>query len=454
MSEEEQLLESNIEEEIEAEDEVFTEEDQVNRKRHRIQLKNKATIENFLGNGQRANSAAILPRYYGELLTWALHKCIEKDEWKIVKTLGYSRPKPSYTDVETDYSQSVNLLIDGQLMLERGDSHFIVTVDVNLVWRTSIQIEGPSERTEEIERLIEDIKVVAREKNIYRGKKLEYTGRLRFLDLKSRSWDSIILDAETKAEIRANTTGFLDSRDMLDKYGIPPKRGILMAGEPGVGKTIICKAIMAEANRITCITTNAYALIDDGYIIELYELAQDLSPCIVFLEDIDLIGRDRVEFGYSRGGSLLSLLAILDGIEEHQGIVTVATTNHLDTLDKAISERPSRFDRVVKLTLPSLEQRREMVSLMSKKISLDETTKEYIAQRAEKCTPAQIQEIIYGLIIKHVKEITGTGEVNFGRDEIDSIIFKINGRSTHNLGFCASNGNNGHKCEKPRTLTH
>ena len=65
----------------------------------------------------------------------------------------------------------------------------------------------------------------------------------------------------------------------------------------GTGKTVVCKALMAEAEEITCITTNAYSLDADKYVTELYELAQDLSPCIVFIEDIDLIGRNREEFG-------------------------------------------------------------------------------------------------------------------------------------------------------------
>jgi len=135
-----------------------------------------------------------------------------------------------------------------------------------------------------------------------------------------------------------NTVDFLRRSDEWGKYGIPLKRGILLAGEPGTGKTIICRALMAEADGITCITTNGYALDDDDYVTTLYELAQDLSPCIVFIEDIDLIGQNRMEFGYMRGPALLSLLSEMDGVEEQQEIVTVATTNCPETLDKALSQ--------------------------------------------------------------------------------------------------------------------
>ena len=69
---------------------------------------------------------------------------------------------------------------------------------------------------------------IAREQNFYRGKKIEYAGRLRFLDLKDRSWESIILDDDTKKEIKTNTVGFLKRKELWEKYGILPKRGAFL----------------------------------------------------------------------------------------------------------------------------------------------------------------------------------------------------------------------------------
>ena len=65
-----------------------------------------------------------------------------------------------------------------------------------------------------------------------------------------------------KKEIRLNTIGFLKNCARLEKYGIPPKRGIILAGEPGTGKTIVCKALMSEADKITCIATTAYGMLE------------------------------------------------------------------------------------------------------------------------------------------------------------------------------------------------
>jgi cell division protease FtsH len=415
------------------------------RRRERLQHKNKVNIDHFLGDGHRVNAVIMLPRYYGELLTWALHRYIEQEGWKIVRTLGYRGTKPVYIDVSTDCDKSENLLMNGQLMLEKGDSHFVVTVDINLRWRNSVQVESPAHREREIKEFIDGIKTIAEEQNFYRGKNIEFGGRLRFLNLSDRQWDSIVLDAQIKREIRANTIDFLNKRKCFIEYGIPQKRGIILAGEPGTGKTVICKALMAEADGITCITTNAYSLDADEYITELYELAQDLSPCIVFIEDIDLIGQNRQELGYRSGPALLSLLAVLDGIEEKKEIVTVATTNCIDILDKAIKHRPSRFDRMIKLSFPSLEQRKELIRLLSQKIPVDEATQCYIARQADNCTPAQLQEIIYSLVIERSDEGASPLSIplEFSRDDIDSIISKVNGRNGYRLGFDVGGNHNG-----------
>jgi len=421
--------------------------DRFTRRHERLARRNKAAVDRFLGNGNRANAVLILPRYYGELLTWALQRYIEREGWKVIRTLGYHGREPTYIDVSTDYNKRENLLMDGQLLVERGTSHFIVTVDINLQWRNSVQVEGPTRKRKEIEKFVNEVKSIAQEQNFYRGKKIQFSGRIHFLNVKDKSWDGIILDCATKREVKANTIDFLNRRKRWAEYRIPQKRGVLLAGEPGTGKTLICKALMAEADGVTCITTNAYALSADEYITELYEMAQDVSPCIVFIEDIDLIGLNREEYHYQHGPALLSLLNVLDGVEEKQEIVTVATTNNLETLDRAISQRPSRFDRVVKLSLPSLEERRELIGLLCQKIPIDEPTQDYIARKAEHCTPAQLQEIIYSLAIEYPDESLDASSpyLELNKDDIDRAISRINGKNRHQIGFNISGNHNGHR---------
>ena len=252
-------------------------------------------------------------------------------------------------------------------------------------------------------------------------------------------------------EIKANTVEFLKRIKHLVEFGIPQKRGVLLAGEPGTGKTLICKALMSEAIDITCIITSAYELSDDEYITNLYKMAQDLSPCIVFIEDIDLIGLNREEYHYQHGPALLSLLNVLDGVEQKHEIVTVATTNNWEALDRAISQRPSRFDRVIKLSLPKLEERRELLDLLCRKIPINEQTQDYIALKSENCTPAQLQEVIYSLTIEYYEESSEAPSpyLNLGKGDIDRAISRINGRNGRRLGFDI---NNNHDNYSPASL--
>lgn len=396
--------------------------------------KNQLSVDEFLGENHRACDVAILPRYYGELLTWALHRYLGREGWTINSTLGYHGPGPFYIDVYTG-DEYANLLANGRLLVERGDIRFAIAVDIDRMGHCSAKVEGGAGHGNEIRGFVAGVMAVAEGENFYRGKKMEFNRRIRLLNVRGRSWDSIAMDDETKAEIQANTVSFLKHPEQWSKYGIPLRRGVLLAGDPGTGKTVICKAVMAEAQGVTCITTSGYAIDDDDYISELYELAEDLSPSIVFIEDIDLIGQSRVESGYQRGPALLSLLSVLDGIEEHAEIVTIATTNCPETLDKALSQRPSRFDRVIRLTRPSVQHRRQLVRRLCQRIPLEEEMQEYIAQKTESCTPAQVQEIVYSLVIRRPSEGPG---LSLDRSEIDLAISKVNGRRRTHIGFASS----------------
>ncbi len=407
------------------------------KQREKMRRKNEATIGGFLGKSPKTTAVGIMPSYYGALLSWAVRRHIERDGWKVVDTLGYRDPEPFYIDVSTDYDKHENLLMRGQLLVEKDGTRFVVTIEVHPRCDGSVQVQGLEEHREAGESFVNGVMTIAREENFYRGKRIEFAGRIRFLNVKERSWDSIVLDSATKKEIRANTIQFLRNREHWSQYGIPQKRGVLLAGEPGTGKTLICKALMAEAEGITCITTHAYDLCEDEYITELYELADDLAPCIVFIEDIDLIGLNREEYHYQHGPALLALLNVLDGVEERHAIVTVATTNSLEALDKALSHRPSRFDRVIKLSLPSLGERKRLVELLCQRIPVNERIQDYIASKAENCTPVQLQEIVYSLAIEHAGEGAQNGStyLELSKDDVDHAIAKVNGRNKRRLGF-------------------
>lgn len=399
-----------------------------------LENENEPSLDNYFGRERRESQVGILPWYYGELLAWALHRYIEENGWDVEQVQAYHGRKPLFSDVSTDIDKKESLLRDGQMLVTKNECHLVISVDTNIQGGNSILVEGLAKGKDIIEQFVAGLLLIAKERNFYRGKKMEFRGSIRLLDIKDRCWDSVILDNETKEEIRANSVGFIQQNDKWGKYGIPLKRGILLAGEPGTGKTAICKAVLAEAKNISCIVTSAYSEEAIGYITELYELAKDLSPAIVLIEDIDLIAQNRNEYGYRNGSALISLLAVLDGLEEQQDIVTIATTNGLATLDKALSERPSRFDRVIQIAKPSLQQRREFVKHIGERIPMDKTTQEIIAVKSDCLTPAQVQEIVYSLVISRRKEHQMA--FSFNDADITKAVARLKGNAhAQSLGF-------------------
>ena len=199
---------------------------------------------------------------------------------------------------------------------------------------------------------------------------------------------------------------------------------------------------MSQAENISCITANAYLLTEPFYISQLYELAANLSPCIVFIEDVDFIGQDRFMHGYHVGAPLLALLNEMDGIEKQKQIVTVATTNGLETLDKALCERPSRFDRVIKLDRPTVSERAQIIAKLCARIPLSGEIQDYISRRTDGFTPAQLQEVVFGLAIEY-GDIDETNLAIINQDGADRIIRCINGRKCQHFGFNSLNAKDG-----------
>ena len=105
-----------------------------------------------------------------------------------------------------------------------------------------------------------------------------------------------------------------------------------------------------------------------------------------------------------------------------------------------------RFDRVIKLSLPSLEQRKELIRLLCQDIPIPDSIQEYIAHRAEGCTPAQLQEVIFGLAIEHLDGSAGADSACLvaGKDDIDTLVSRVNGHRQH-IGFNLPHDGDGHK---------
>jgi len=401
-----------------------------------LNLKSYEIINKFLGERSWVVETYSSKSYYAKLLAWTV-KCIIKSRgWKIMSVQGCNYDEPVIRDIQIDYTKFESCVTDGQFLLEKNNIRLVIILNGT----NSVQIETTETHRRLVKAFIRAIGDYLKKHNFYRGKKLNYDVEISFLNAGYRDWDSVIMDSDMKKEIHLNTIGFLKNCAQLGKYGVPSRRGIILAGEPGTGKTIVCKALMSEADKITCIATSADGMMGSGCISELFSIAQDLSPSIIFIEDIDFIGQERHDF-YRGTAPLISLLAEMDGIAEKTAIVTVATSNCFETLDKALSERPSRFDRVFRINRPTYQQRAELVKHISRKIPLSEDVREYIVKETNGFTPAQIQEVVHGMVISQ----TAGGEdmTRLNRRAVDSTIALLNIRRTGTMGFNAKAGPDG-----------
>ena len=185
---------------------------------------------------------------------------------------------------------------------------------------------------------------------------------------------------EAKEEV-SEVVDFLRDPKKFQRIGGRIPKGILMVGPPGTGKTLLARAVAGEAE-VPFFTISGSDFVEmfvgvgAARVRDMFEQGRKSAPCLIFIDEIDAVGRQR---GAGLGGgndereqTLNSLLVEMDGFDGHEGIIIIAATNRPDVLDKALL-RPGRFDRQVVIDLPDLEGRNEILKVHAKKVKLHDT---------------------------------------------------------------------------------
>ncbi|MFA5418706.1 MAG: ATP-dependent zinc metalloprotease FtsH [Bacteroidales bacterium] len=208
--------------------------------------------------------------------------------------------------------------------------------------------------------------------------------------------------AEAKVEIK-EIVDFLKTPEKYTKLGGKIPRGVLLVGPPGTGKTLLAKSVAGEAHvPFYSISGSDFVEMFVGVgasrVRDLFKQAKEKSPSIIFIDEIDAIGRARGKNAMSgandeRENTLNQLLTEMDGFTPNSGVIILAATNRADILDKALM-RAGRFDRQIYVELPDLEERKEIFAVHMKPLTFDESVKvDFLARQTPGFSGADIANV-------------------------------------------------------------
>lgn len=202
--------------------------------------------------------------------------------------------------------------------------------------------------------------------------------------------------------------------ELFEKVGIEPPKGVLLFGPPGTGKTLLAKAVAHEthASFIRVVGSElVQKYIGEGarLVREIFALAREKSPAIIFIDEIDAIGSSRSIDAYSAGDhevnrTLMQLLSELDGFNARGNVKIIAATNRIDILDSALL-RPGRFDRIVEFPLPDFEGRKSILAIHTRKMRLDKSVSlDEVARTTEKMNGSELMAVTVEAGMQAIKQ--------------------------------------------------
>lgn len=254
-----------------------------------------------------------------------------------------------------------------------------------------------------------------------RAKLSQDGGKVRFKDVAGLK--------EEKEEV-AELIDFLKNPKKFQKLGARIPKGVLLVGPPGTGKTLLAKAVAGEANVPFYYISGSdfvelFVGVGASRVRDMFKQAKQSAPCLIFIDEIDAVGRQR---GTGLGGghdereqTLNQLLTEMDGFGANEGIIIIAATNRPDVLDPALL-RPGRFDRQVTVSLPDAKEREQILEVHAKdKIFDKDVNLENLSQRTPGFSGADLENLLNEAALLAVRR----NRENISMDEIDEATDRV-----------------------------
>ncbi|WP_226345460.1 ATP-binding protein [Agilicoccus flavus] len=347
----------------------------------------------------------------------------------------YGMPTPTPTNVARvnltsgPDGESLPCVRAGLYLVEEGEVRTAIAVrqaspqrglDKTVVEVVSTDPDAPVRVTAQLRRLADEL-------NVYRGHVLSFAqnmfafgdSALTFHPRPALTRDDLVLDDELLAGIERQVVGVARHRAALLAAGQHLKRGLLLYGPPGVGKTHTIRYLTSRLPDTTVVMISGEALEAIGL---ACSVARSLQPSVVVVEDVDLIAEDR---GMHPGQHplLFQLLNEMDGLSGDSDVAFVLTTNRADLLEPALAARPGRIDQAIELELPDLSARRRLFDLYRGRLRIEaaESDIEEALQRAEGVTASFLKELLRRAALYAAERAAGAGG-DHGADPAGGIV--------------------------------
>jgi predicted N-acetyltransferase YhbS len=252
-----------------------------------------------------------------------------------------------------------------------------------------------------VQRVLNEIRQLAVEHNVFRGHVITFGGEvfgrgrdrgamLRFLDRPQLDRAEVVLPPALLDGIERQVLGVARHAGRLLASGQHLKRGVLLHGAAGTGKTHTIRYLLGRLPAMTVVVISGHAL---QWIAEACSVARVLQPSMVVIEDVDLIAEER---GPMRGQHplLFQLLNEMDGLGEDIDVTFLLTTNRADLLETALAARPGRVDHAARLPLPDADARRQLIELYRGRLVLDLSDPEIVVKRTDGVTASFLKELL------------------------------------------------------------